>query len=121
MDTEKQETLSLFIVTIIGIQDLPDFPHHVIGIHGAGGFHAPRKTQRARLGFLVFILLIHSYIAAEKQQVFSQQGKRLPPSCVLVKRTHTQHTLLVQKQCLGAVSSAPCSPQLHKHTVKIKR
>lgn len=64
MDTEKQETLSLFIVTIIGIQDLSDFPHHVIGIHGAGGFHAPRKTQRPRLGFLVLVLLIHSYIAA---------------------------------------------------------
>lgn len=91
MDTEKQETLSLFIVTIIGIQDLSYFPHHVIGIHGAGGFHAPGKTQRPRLGFLVLILLIHGYIAAERQEFGSEQGQPPSPGATLVKPTLNAH------------------------------
>lgn len=109
MDTEKQETLSLFIVTIIGIQDLPYFPHHVIGIHRAGGFHAPGKTQRARFGFLVLVLLIHSYIAAEKQEFTGQQGQLPAPRLVLVKQNDTQRALRALEQRLEgpATSKAP--------------
>lgn len=118
MDTEKQEPLSLFIVTIIGIQDLPYFPHHVIGIHRAGGFHAPGKTQRARFGFLVLVLLIHSYIAAEKQEFTSQQGQLPAPRLVLVKQTDTQHALRALEQRLEApaASKAPVLAAVRTHS-----
>lgn len=45
MDTEEQEALPLLIVAVIGVQYFADLPHHVAGIHGTGGFHAPGKAQ----------------------------------------------------------------------------
>ena len=46
MDTQQKEALSLLVVTVVGVEHLADLLHHVAWIHGAGGLHAPRETQR---------------------------------------------------------------------------
>lgn len=59
MHAEEQEPLLLFVVTVICVQHFADFSHHVIGIHRAGGLHAPREPQGPRLGvFAVFLLAL---------------------------------------------------------------
>lgn len=58
MDTEEQEALPLLVVAVIGVQHLADLPHHVTGVHGARGLHAPGEAQGAGLGLSVLILLL---------------------------------------------------------------
>ena len=49
VDAEEQEALALLVVAVVGVQDLADLPHHVAGLHGRRGLHAPGETKRARL------------------------------------------------------------------------
>lgn len=50
VDAEEQEALALLVIAVVGVQHLADFPHHVSGLHGGRGLHAPGKTQRSGLG-----------------------------------------------------------------------
>lgn len=57
VDTEKQEALALLVVAAVGVQDFSDLPHHLRGLHGGGGLHAPGETQGARLWIPTAVLL----------------------------------------------------------------
>lgn len=47
---EQQESFLLLVIAVVGIQDLANLFHHVIGVHGTSGLHAPGKAQRTGLG-----------------------------------------------------------------------
>ena len=44
VDAEEQEAFALLVVAAVGVQNLPDLPHHLGGLHGGGGLHAPGET-----------------------------------------------------------------------------
>lgn len=50
MDAEEQEAFALLVVAAVGVQHFPDLSHHVGGLHGGGGLHAPGEAQGSRLG-----------------------------------------------------------------------
>jgi len=50
VDAQQQEPFSLLVVAVVGVEDASDLSHHVGRLHRACRFHAPRESQRARLG-----------------------------------------------------------------------
>ena len=58
VDAKEQEAFALLVITAVGVQNLSDLPHHLGGLHGGGGLHAPGETQRARLGIPAPVLLV---------------------------------------------------------------
>lgn len=94
MDAEEQEALSLLIVAVVGVQHFADFPHHVTGVHGTGGLHAPGKAQGTGLGLFVFILLLGGHVATETHSgKFIFNGTRKPVCPTLAELTaDSQHS-----------------------------
>lgn len=46
---QQHVALSQLVLAAVGVQHLPNLLHHLAGLHGRGGLHAPRETERARL------------------------------------------------------------------------
>ena len=53
MRAEEEESLPLFIVTLIGVEDSSDLGHDVDGVHRARRLHIPRETQGTRFRIIV--------------------------------------------------------------------
>lgn len=51
-NAEEHEALAHLVLTAVGVQNFPDLLHHLIGLHGGGGLHAPGEAKGAWLGVL---------------------------------------------------------------------
>lgn len=69
MDTEQQETLLLFVVTIVGLKHLAYLPHDVTRLHGAGGPHTPSESEGAGFTVFTFPFLIPRYMATGRKEI----------------------------------------------------
>lgn len=68
MDAEQQEAFALLVVAVVGVEHLADLAHHVAGLHGRRGLHAPGEAQGTWFGVFLVLLLIPGHVSTRRKR-----------------------------------------------------